>query len=264
MEAARSSSTVVVLRSPEPTRYPELHSKLMSLVLKPFYTFSHHFGELLAGPNGIKRLILVLVGLLLGWWIYVPLHEFLHVAGCLLGGGQVATLHLDPLYGGHIFASLFSFVSAGGDYAGRLTNFDTGGSDWVYALTVYSPFFLTLPGFQLLKWSGNSHRSVPFGLAVPFAFAPVISLTGDFLELGSLTVFQAWQGIDSVHRSLVSDDLFRLIGELGEDASTLSLNQPGVIFFIALSVILGIGMAWLTLIYIASETLTADWGRRDV
>ena len=251
MAVARSSSTVVVLKC----------SKPMSLVFKPFYTFSLHFGELLVGPRGIQRLIIILVGLLLGWWIYVPLHEFLHVAGCLLGGGQVTTLHLDPLYGGHIFASLFSFVSAGGDYAGRLTDFDTGGSDWVYALAVYAPFFLTLPGFQLMKWSGNSSRSLPFGLAIPFAFAPVISLTGDFVELGSLTLFQAWQGTESMHRSLVNDDLFRLIEELGSDASTLSLDQPVVVSFIALSVILGSGMAWSTLI--ASEILTADWGRRN-
>ncbi len=212
-------------------------------------------------PGGIRHLILILAGLLLGWWIYVPLHEFLHVAGCLLGGGQVATLHLDPLYGGHVFASLFSFVSAGGDYAGRLTDFDTGGSDWVYALAVYAPFFLTFPGFQLMKLSGNSYRSLPFGLAVPFAFAPVISLTGDFLELGSLTLFQTWQGTESRHRALISDDLFRLIEELGLDASTLSLDQPAVVFFITLSVMLGIGMAWLTLL--ASETLTVDWGRRN-
>ncbi len=180
----------------------------MFFFFKPFHTFSLHFSELLAGPDGVKRLILILMGLLLGWWIYVPLHEFLHVAGCLLGGGQVETLHLDPLYGGHIFASLFSFVSAGGEYAGRLTDFDTGESDWVYALAVYSPFCLTLPGFQLMKWSGNSSRSLPFGLALPFAFAPVISLTGDFLELGSLALFQPWQGTESIHRSLISDDLF--------------------------------------------------------
>ncbi len=233
----------------------------MSFVFKPFHTFSLHFGELLSGPSGIKRLIVILLGVLLGWWIYVPLHEFLHVGGCLLGGGQVKTLHLDPLYGGHIFASLFSFVSAGGEYAGRLTDFDTGESDWVYALAVYSPFFLTLPGFQLMKWSGNSYRSLVFGLALPFAFAPMISLTGDFLELGSLTLFQPWRGSESIHRSLISDDLFRLIEELGSDTSTLSLDQPVVISFIALSVIMGAGMAWLTLM--ASEMLTADWGRRD-
>ncbi len=232
----------------------------MSFFFKPFHTFSLHFGELLAGPDGVKRLILILMGLLLGWWIYVPLHEFLHVAGCLLGGGQVETLHLDPLYGGHIFASLFSFVSAGGEYAGRLTDFDTGESDWVYALAVYLPFCLTLPGFQLMKWSGNSSRSLPFGLALPFAFAPVISLTGDFLELGSLALFQPWQGTESIHRSLISDDLFRLIEELGSETSTLSLDQPVVVCFVALSVILGAGMAWLTLM--ASETLTKDWGRR--
>ncbi len=236
-------------------------SKPMSFVFKPFYTFSLHFGELLAGPSGIRCLILILVGLVLGWWIYVPLHEFLHVAGCLLGGGQVETLHLDPLYGGHIFASLFSFVSAGGEYAGRLTDFDTGESDWVYALAVYSPFVLTLPGFQLLKWSGNSERSLPFGLALPFAFAPVISLSGDFLELGSLTLFQAWKGTESIHRSLISDDLFRLVEELSSDTSTLSLDQPVVLFFVGLSVILGAGMAWLTLM--ASEILTTDWGRGE-
>ena len=75
-----------------------------------------------------------------------------------------------------------------------------------------------------------------------------------------MALFQPWQGTESIHRSLISDDLFRLIEELGSETSTLSLGQPVVVCFVALSVILGAGMAWLTLM--ASETLTKDWGRR--
>ena len=169
-------------------------------------------------------------------------------------------LHLDPLYGGHLFASLFSFVSAGGNCAGRLTEFDTGDSDWVYALSVYPPFLLTLPGFQLMNLSGNAGRRLLFGLAIPFAFAPVISLTGDCLELGSLALFQVWQGPDAIYPSMISDYLFHLIEEVGSKTTVLSLGQPTVVIFIFSSFLLGIALAWITLF--GSDALTADWGWR--
>src|SRR5258708_7146966 len=71
-------------------------------------------------------------GLLAGGWVYVPAHELLHAAACRLAGGEVRRLEIAPLYGGTALARLLPFVAAGGDYAGRLSGFDTRGSDLVY------------------------------------------------------------------------------------------------------------------------------------
>jgi hypothetical protein len=58
------------------------------------------------------------------WFIYVPVHELLHVAGCVATGGEVTELQVQPMYGGTWLARVFPFVKAEGDYAGRLTGFD--------------------------------------------------------------------------------------------------------------------------------------------
>jgi len=47
----------------------------------------------------------------------------------------VSRLEIDPLYGADALARIFPFVSPGGAYAGRLSGFDTRGSDWIYWLT---------------------------------------------------------------------------------------------------------------------------------
>ncbi|MCP4574720.1 MAG: hypothetical protein GY846_00325, partial [Deltaproteobacteria bacterium] len=45
--------------------------------------------EEIINEAGYKGLLKILLGLILFWHLYVPVHEFLHVAGCLLGGGEV-------------------------------------------------------------------------------------------------------------------------------------------------------------------------------
>ena len=199
------------------------------------------FVSCLEGPKPHLNLVLALTGVLVGWWLYVPLHELLHALGCRMGGGEVSRLDIQPLYGGTLLAKVFHFVVADGGYAGRLSGFDTGGSDWVYALTVALPFVLTLPGFWMIEKALRKQRPFLFGAALPLALSPLLSLTGDYLELGSLLLFHLWPGPQGVHRSLISDDLFRLLGELA--------MPPGLIqmAFVAMSQLLGLIMAWGTI-----------------
>lgn len=152
----------------------------------------------------------VMLGAVAGWFVYVPLHELLHALGCLAAGGTVTRLEIAPLYGGHLLERLFPFVVAGGDYAGRLAGFDTGGSDLVYLATDLAPFVLVLPGIWLLHRSAEQRRAIPFGLAVPFALAPFLSLTGDAYEIGSILVTRLpwWRDAASLLRS---DDLVMLV-----------------------------------------------------
>lgn len=216
-------------------------------LISPFKTFFQIFSDILKLPSPGKTLILLFLGIALGWWVYVPIHELMHVAGCLIGGGEVTRLEIAPLYGGDLLSQVFSFVSSGSDYAGRLTGFDIKGSDWTYVLTVYFPFILSLGGFWFMGMARQKRSAFLFGLSFPVALAPIISLTGDFLELGSLVLFQIWPGPGSIHRSLISDDLFRLLHELGSGTMTLTIN-PSSVLFISLSLLLGTAMAWGTIL----------------
>ncbi len=157
----------------------------------------------------------LMLGLALGWWVYVPLHELLHALACVAFGGTVTLLEIAPLYGGHLYAAIFPFVEAGGDYAGRLAGFDTGGSFWVYMATDLGPYLLTLfPGVWAWRRAGHSGRALAFGFWISFALAPFISLTGDAYEIGSLVVTQLapWQGTPQI----LGDDLFKVAGGLSE------------------------------------------------
>lgn len=165
-----------------------------------------------------RNLVLMLLGLAVGWWAYVPLHELLHALACVVFGGSVERLEIARLYGGDLYAACFPFVVAGGDYAGRLAEFDTGGSDWVYLATDLGPYVLTLfPGVWAWRRSAVAKRAFGFGAWLPFALAPFISVTGDAYEIGSLAVSQLgpWQAAPG----LVGDDLFRVHGVLAAQAS---------------------------------------------
>jgi len=162
-------------------------------------------------------------GLLVGWWIYVPIHELLHAAACVVTGGAVTELQVDPLYGGDVLGRIFPFVTAGGDYAGRLSGFDTGGSDLVYLATVAGPYVLTVfPGVWLLHWASTPgrwavSRAALYGAALPVALAPFVSLPGDAYELGS--ILTTWLPPWSAHADLLrGDDAFRVGGSLLEAA----------------------------------------------
>lgn len=166
--------------------------------------------------RGTTGLVLALAGLAVGWWIYVPLHELLHAAACLLAGGEVTRLEIDALYGGALLSRIFPFVAPASEYAGRLSGFDTHGSDLVYLATDLGPFVLTLfPGVWGLRRAAAGRNALLFGASLPFALAPFLSLTGDAYEIGSIltTRLPPWE-IPSLRELLRGDDLLKKVEEL--------------------------------------------------
>ncbi|RMH21790.1 MAG: hypothetical protein D6696_05045 [Acidobacteria bacterium] len=190
---------------------------------RPTAFFRRPVRDLLAGLDGVLgggwgALGRVFAGLAAGWWLYVPLHELLHAAGCVAAGGAVTRLELAPLYGGRLLAAVLPFVVAGGDYAGRLAGFDAGGSDPIYAITVLAPYALTiLPGVWLLRRWGARGYALRWGFVLPVALAPFLSLTGDAYELGALAVTQLppWSA-PATAELLRGDDLLERFGRWQE------------------------------------------------
>jgi len=181
------------------------------------FRLSYFTMETLLDKGGQKRLIFMMVGLLVAWHIYTPVHELLHVAGCVMSGGTVQELALKPQYGGTILKEIFPFIVPESDYAGQLTGFTTP-NKWSYAIVDLLPFILSLFGAQLMFWCRKKQNTWLFGLALILAFVPFMSLTGDFFEAASLitseglSVFQPELGTSF----LVSDDAFKLVGSLWE------------------------------------------------
>jgi hypothetical protein len=191
---------------------------LRELALGPFRELLNGLDAVLL--SGWRSLLLVGAGLLAGWWLYVPLHELLHALGCWAVGGEVTRLEIDPMYGARWIALALPFVAPGGDYAGRLSGFDTRGSDWIYFATDLAPFALALwPGFWWLRRAARARHAVAYGAALPTALAPLLSLTGDAYEMGSLVVVHlpSWLG----RRGLIGDDLVAKAAEVAQlqDAS---------------------------------------------
>ena len=178
--------------------------------------FTRPFLDLLRGEarcvGRARDLLLLGGGLVVGWWIYVPVHELLHAFACMAAGGEVSRLEIDPLYGGALLERWIPWVVAGGDYAGRLSGFDTGGSDLVYLATDLGPFVLVLfPGVWALRRTARAGRPELFGMALPFALAPLLSLTGDAYEIGSIVVTRVppWAG-ETARELLRGDDVLRI------------------------------------------------------
>jgi hypothetical protein len=96
-------------------------------------------------PNPWQAFVIVILAGAAAWWIYVPVHELLHALGCVMTGGSVGELQIAPRYGGTLLARVFPFVVGHSDYAGRLSGFDTKGSDWIYLATDVMPYVLTVP-----------------------------------------------------------------------------------------------------------------------
>ena len=210
--------------------------------MRPLQEISGGFDRCL--ETGVGGLVRIFLGLLVGWWVYVPLHELLHAGACLAAGGTVETLEISRWFGGDLFAAWIPFVVAGSEYAGRLSGFDTGGCDLVYLLTVLGPFVLTLfPGVWLLLSAGRRGAAGWFGFSLPFALAPFLSLTGDAYEIGSILVtrlpaWQAWK------ETLRGDDVGLMIEQLGALESA-----PWSGFLLSLLV----GIVW------AVATFAAGW-----
>jgi len=186
--------------------------------------------EQVINEAGYKGLFKMLLGLILFWHIYVPVHELLHVTGCLLGGGEVESLNLKPQYGGLILQKLFPFVIPESDYAGRLTGFKTPNS-WAYALVDLFPYSISLFGITLIEFCRRKKLAVLLGLGIILAFVPFMSIPGDYYEAVSLATTQVGEAINPALRAgaLVSDDLFRSVKELGE-AGSLDWSVGALIF----------------------------------
>lgn len=218
----------------------------MRVFLDAFYGLDHCLGR------GYRGLVLALLGMAVGWWVYVPLHELLHAAACLAAGGEVTRLEIAPQYGGGLLALIFPFVVSGGEYAGRLSGFDTHGNDLIYLATDFGPFLLTLfPGVWLLRRAGAAGRPLLFGLALPFALAPFLSLPGDAYEIGSILVTQlpAWDA------SLRGDDVVKKAQELAALP-----DAPWGGFVLAILV----GVAWAVLTCMAGGGVARALGQKPV
>ncbi len=181
----------------------------------------------------VYRIPLSIGGILLGWFLYVPLHEFAHVWGCQLAGGEVSRLDLSPLYGAVWLQQWFPYVHVGSDYAGQLSGFDTFGNDGIYLSTVLFPYILTLfPGVYLYqKWAELSD-SKPIALfsaatLVSLVYAPFISITGDFYEFTSIVVSRCY-GLFNPSADINrwrSDDFFLLIRQLQTAEGGMNLTD---------------------------------------
>jgi hypothetical protein len=207
--------------------------------------------------RGARGLLLAALGLLVGWWIYVPLHELLHATACRAAGGGVTRLEIDRIYGGALLAKAFPFVVPASQYAGRLSGFETHGSDLIYLATDLGPFLLTLfPGVWALRKAAASGREVLFGAALPFALAPFLSLGGDAYEIGSILATRLPPWAAPATRSLLrGDDLGKKIGELAA--------VPGAPWGGALLALL-LGAVWAFLTYVLAGALARALGAGEV
>lgn len=209
-------------------------------------------GLSLCFSGGRARTILVAAGaFLLSWWVYVPIHELSHAYGCMLAGGTVTRLEIAPLYGAAWLQRVFPFVTVGSDYAGRLSGFDTHGSDWIYLITDAAPFLWTiLLGVPLLRGVSGATlgQTIQFGAALPVAFAPFISLIGDYYEMGSILVSRV---AVNLNQSLPlerwrSDDIFRLVNDLSSSPGGLAIGDVmGIGASLMLGTLLAFGTYWL-------------------
>lgn len=189
------------------------------------------------------------------WFIYVPIHELLHVLGCLGTGGTVSRLEVAPQYGGHLLAKWFDFVVCGGEYAGRLSGFDWKGSDLIYLATDFGPYILTVViGIPLLKLCTRRSRPLLLGAAVVVGLAPFYNVIGDYYEMGSVIITRVVTVVSGgetiAFEGIRSDDIFKLAGDLCLRPSELGLEGAATIVvgaaLILMSFLLGIVLAFVT------------------
>jgi len=230
--------------------------RILTAVRLPVDDYLNALGPSL-GPSPVLGILVMAGCFAVSWWIYVPVHELLHVAGCLLGGGEVTRLEMDPLYGAAFLQRIFPFIAVGSDYAGQLTGFDTRGSDVTYLLTDFLPFVLTIVlGVPLLRSAARGRPGVPAaaktGAALPIALAPFISLPGDYYEMGSIVVSRLFTdaGLATSAERWRGDDVFKKIEEVFLSGQPFDgADIAGVSVSIGLGIVLAfvtyaVGAAW--------------------
>ncbi|GAB4194384.1 MAG: hypothetical protein Tsb002_25880 [Wenzhouxiangellaceae bacterium] len=204
--------------------------------------------QLLSKEFNITNVLMLIVGVGVGWWIYVPIHELFHAWGCQLSGGSVGRLEISPEYGAAWLQQYFPYVAVGSDYAGQLVEFDTFGSDRIYAVTVLAPFILTVyPGIPLYYWLidrpwSSGTQFFCLGLLIPVVIAPFVSILGDYYEIGSIIVsnIAAWLYPTMNAMAWRGDDFLLVASTIGPAAPTS--DWVGV----SLGLLVGIILAWST------------------
>jgi hypothetical protein len=187
---------------------------------------------------------IIALSLVVTWWLYVPLHELAHAWGCLLTGGRVTRLEIAEIYGAVWLARMFPYVTVGSEYAGRLSGFDTRGSDLIYLATCALPFVLTVfvgvPLLRAVPRARGRRGAIMLGASIPMAFAPFVSLPGDYYEMGSILVSRAVSAWGFPLDRWRSDDLVKLVSALAPEARVS--DAVGV----AASLLVGIALAFAT------------------
>lgn len=204
-------------------------------------------------------LLLLLAAATGTWFLYVPLHEMLHVAGCRLSGGEVRKVAIAPIYGGRLLSEWLPFVEVSSEHAGRLTEFSTGRSDLRYLATSAAPYLLSIVGVPLLRAATRRRSALWAGAAIVLALAPFVSLTGDYYEIGSILVTRAPSPLEPPPEpysgaaglmSLRSDDLPALVRRIAASPRSVAAGVPGglpvVVGTVTLSAALGLILALAT------------------
>lgn len=211
-----------------------------------------------SGPNkSLTRKVMFLLWLILLWAIYVPIHELMHAFGCTVTGGEVQEIRLSVFFGGSLLEQWIPVFKADWSLGGRLSQFSTGGSDWVYLATDIFPYIPSiLFGVWLLGMGLRSNRQLVLALGLILALAPILSIPGDYYEMGSIVITDLikliWgtpegsllaNSIDLVR----SDDIILLIEELAREKRDVGLLGKGISFlFVAFSFTLGVWLAGVT------------------
>ena len=218
---------------------------LVRIVAQPLHDWLDALEACVRG-GGRPAIAIIAASLLVTWWLYVPLHELGHAWGCVLTGGRVTRLEIAEIYGAAWLARVFPFVTVGSEYAGRLSGFDIRGSDLIYLATCALPFALTVfvgvPLLRAVPRARGWRRPIMLGAAIPIAFAPFVSLPGDYYEMGSILVSRVVAFVVptfAVERWR-SDDLVKLVGTLAPDAR--ASDAVGV----TASLLVGVALAFAT------------------
>jgi len=222
----------------------------------PMRFFSEPFRDVMAAMDACivrarhprRALVVVLLAGVATWWVYVPLHELLHALGCYGTGGGVSELQIAPEYGGTLFARFLPFVVGSSEYAGRLSGFDTKGSDLIYLATDALPFLLTVfIGVPLIKMCKRSGSAGLLGAAFVLGLAPFYCLTGDYYEMGSIVTTRAISMVRGgagagTLAALRSDDVVKLVTDIVTQPRAfqvrtgLSTGMIGLVIGVALGV----------------------------
>ena len=136
-------------------------------------------------------------------------------------GGSVTRLEISPVFGGRLLERHFSWIVAGGEYAGRLSGFAPAG-DLSYFVTVALPHVLLAPiGAALARRAARGRTALGFGAALAAALQPLASLTGDAYEAASIPITRLARVAGfSAALDLRGDDVARVV------ARAVSLGSP--------------------------------------